>query len=386
MRILFWSERFLPVIGGVSISASRLLPALQKRGYEFVVLTLKEYSYLPEEDDYKGIPVYRFPFWNAVAKRDLSKIIELRRKVSYIKKTFAPDLVHINFLGPSVLFHFQTQDAHRAPLLVSMDSAFPNQEVGQSSLVARTLRSADWVTCVSKASLAYAREIVPEINRYSSFIYKGIKLPPEPPKPLPVKFPRLLCLGRVVKTKGFDIALTAFASIQPRFPNSRLIIAGDGPERRELEQQAKEVGVQTAVDFVGWVHPDEVPALINTATLIVIPSRSDGLPNVAKEAALMARPVVAMRVGAIPEIVVHRKTGLLVEPADASALAQAVNHLLDHPVEAKLMGQAARVNVQEVFSWESYVVACDTLYKKLQKKLNKFANVGEEKMDSQQDD
>lgn len=61
-RVLFWSERFWPTIGGVGISASKLLPALQARGYEFVVVTLKDYFDLPEEDCFKGIPVYRFPF------------------------------------------------------------------------------------------------------------------------------------------------------------------------------------------------------------------------------------------------------------------------------------------------------------------------------------
>lgn len=369
MRVLFWSERFLPVIGGVSISAAKLLPALQRRGWEFVVLTLKDCFDLPEEDDYNEIPVYRFPFWNALAERDLGKIIELRRKVSDLKKTFAPDLVHINFLGPSVLFHFQTQDTHPVPLLVSMDSAFPNHEVEQNSLVVRALTTADWVTCVSKASLAQARKLVPGIIPRSSFIYKGKKLPPFPPEPLPIEPPRLLCLGRLVRSKGYDLAISAFCLILSRFSSAHLIIAGDGPDRKELEQKATELGLQNVVDFLGWVNPDEVPALINTATVVVIPSRSDSLPNVAKEAALMARPVLATRVGGLPEVVVHRKTGLLVKPEDPSALAEAVVYLLDHPVEATLMGQSARLFVQEVFSWDHYVDAYDSLYQNLAKKI-----------------
>ncbi len=365
MRILFWSERFWPTIGGVGISASRLLPGLLPRGYEFVVVTLKENSNLPEEDDYDGIPVYRLPFWTAIATGDANQIIELRQRVTRLKKTFAPDLVHINFLGASVLFHFQTVDVHPAPLLVSMDSAFPNQEVGWDSLVGRTLRSADWVTCVSAASLAQARRLVPEITPRSSFIYKGQKVPILQPEPLPTAEPRLLCLGRLVRSKGFDLSLTAFASILPRFPKARLVIAGDGPDRPGLTRQISELGLESAVDMVGWIHPDEVPALMNTATLVVIPSRSDGLPNVAKEAALMARPVVATRVGGLPEIIVHQQTGLLVDPEDSAALAEAIVFLLDHPQESVWMGQAARARVQEVFGWDRYVEAYDALYQKL---------------------
>lgn len=62
MRILFWSERFWPSIGGTQIFAARLLPALQERGYEFAVVTLQDPPDLPPEDDYKGIPVYAFRF------------------------------------------------------------------------------------------------------------------------------------------------------------------------------------------------------------------------------------------------------------------------------------------------------------------------------------
>src|SRR5207249_4875067 len=65
-RVLYWSERFWPAIGGVGISASKLLPALRARGYEFVVVTSKDYSDLPEEDHFKGISLYRFPFWSCL--------------------------------------------------------------------------------------------------------------------------------------------------------------------------------------------------------------------------------------------------------------------------------------------------------------------------------
>ena len=89
-----------------------------------------------------------------------------------------------------------------------------------------------------------------------------------------------------------------------------------------MEQQAAKQGIGHAVEFTGWIDPEQVPALINHATLIVMPSREDSLPLVALEAARMARPVVATRVGGLPEIVVHQETGLLVEPELLSPAAQ----------------------------------------------------------------
>jgi glycogen(starch) synthase len=118
---------------------------------------------------------------------------------------------------------------------------------------------------------------------------------------------------------------------------------------------------------LGWVEPDDVPALINAATIVVIPSRNEGLPNVAKEAGLMARPVVATRVGGLPEIVRHSETGLLVEAEDSAALTEAIVFLLDHREEATEMGQRARVSIAEVFGFETYVSAFDTLYARLAK-------------------
>jgi len=173
MRVLFWSDRFWPAVGGIGTSARRLLRALRARGHKIVVVTLKEYSDLPEKDEYEGIPVYRFPFWTAIAKGDVKGMVELRRRVVDLKKSFRPDLIHINFLGPSVLFYMQTLDAQPPPLVVSLHSEFPSQWVGRESLGGRILRAADWVTCVSAASLAQVRKLVPEITPRSSFIYLG---------------------------------------------------------------------------------------------------------------------------------------------------------------------------------------------------------------------
>jgi len=86
---------------------------------------------------------------------------------------------------------------------------------------------------------------------------------------------------------------------------------------------------------------------------------------VALEAALMARPVVATRVGGLLEVVVHQQTGLLVEQEDSHGLAEAIASLLDHPETATEMGQAARQRAQKVFSWKQCVDAYDALYQKL---------------------
>jgi glycogen(starch) synthase len=169
----------------------------------------------------------------------------------------------------------------------------------------------------------------------------------------------------LVPDKGIDVAINAFSLIVNRFPHARLTIAGNGPLRSDLEQQAIRQGIGHAVDFIGWVVPDRVPSLINDYTIVLMPSRQEPFGLVALEAALMTRPVVATRVGGLSEIVVHEQTGLLVENEDSQALAESAALLLSEPEIAVQFGQAARRRAQDVFSWEQHIVGYDALYRKL---------------------
>jgi glycogen(starch) synthase len=162
------------------------------------------------------------------------------------------------------------------------------------------------------------------------------------------------------------VALSAFATVRGRFPGTRLVVAGDGPEREKLERQASALGLIDSVEFAGRVAPETAAHLIDASTLVVIPSRLEGFGLVALEAAWMARPVVATRVGGLLEVVVHEQTGLLVENENSHALAEGIALLLDNPETATKLGRAARSRAEEVFGWERHVDAYEALYRKLE--------------------
>jgi glycosyltransferase involved in cell wall biosynthesis len=359
-RVLFWTETFWPNMGGVEVLAANFLPALRQRGYEFVVVVPQSGPHRPQEDEYGGIPVYRFPF--SMAMTSIDELVRVRELVTQLKRTFRPHLIHINAVGPANFFYHLTRNMYAAPLLVTLHGAWTDQA---DSLVERTLRAADWVAGCSAAILSKGRGLVPEIASRSSVIHNGMDMPTLSPTPLPFEAPRLLCLGRLHAKKGIDVALTAFGSIVERFPRTRLLIAGDGPARSELERQANSLGLSRVVDFLGWVAPQDVPNLINASTIVLMPSRAESLPLVALEAALMARPVVGTQVGGLPEVVADQQTGLLVELDNSAALAEATAYLLAHPGIATRVGQAARRRTQKEFSWARHVDAYDTLYRKL---------------------
>jgi glycogen(starch) synthase len=117
--------------------------------------------------------------------------------------------------------------------------------------------------------------------------------------------------------------------------------------------------------LLGAVRPDDVFGLMDTATAVIVPSRREAFSLTAVEAALMERPVVGTCVGGLPEVVIHKKTGLLVKAEDSDALAESISFLLKYPALAIQMGQAGRRRAIKHFSFKRYVDAYDALYQKL---------------------
>jgi glycosyltransferase involved in cell wall biosynthesis len=146
-------------------------------------------------------------------------------------------------------------------------------------------------------------------------------------------------IGRLNRQKGVDVLLRAFARIERRHPTARLVLAGDGPDRVRLARTAKALGLRR-VDFLGW-RTDAVDILADI-DLLAMPSRWEGFGMVALEAMALAKPVVASRVSALPEIIVPGETGQLVEPDRPEELAETILSVLSDPVRAAEMGRAGR--------------------------------------------
>ena len=168
-------------------------------------------------------------------------------------------------------------------------------------------------------------------------------------------------LGRLEREKGFDLLLQAMAQLAGEARPPRLILGGDGSQREALAQQAREAGLP--VEMAGFVS--DVPAFLGQTGLFALSSRSEGLGLVLVEAMAAGRPVVATRVGGVPEVVVDGETGLLVEPGDVDALAAAIRRLLADPALAQRMGAAGRERVRALFSAERMAEQTAAVYEEL---------------------
>jgi glycogen(starch) synthase len=355
MNVLFWSETYPPSVGGVEVWGSLFVDALTARGHRVAVVCGAEPGRDAERDDGDGAArLHRFPFWQSLTGKDGARSFATRAVIARLKETFRPDVVHLSSLGPSLFYDLVTRHAWRAPTLLTLHGSL-RRGPSPGVFVRRVIAEADWVVGVSHAVLAEARELAPAVTARSSVIHHGIAPGPVGGAPPSVDPPQLVCLGRLVRDKGFDVAIDAMVPLRRLLPAVRLVVAGDGPEAPGLRDRVCRLGLGDCVAFVGAVAPADVPALLERASVIVIPSRAEGFGLVALEAAAVGRPVVATRIGGLPEVLDAEKTGLLVEPDQPAALAHAVFRLLSDPAWLRAMGDAARVRARIVFPWDACV-------------------------------
>jgi glycosyltransferase involved in cell wall biosynthesis len=171
--------------------------------------------------------------------------------------------------------------------------------------------------------------------------------------------------GRLIELKGIEYLLRAAAELRHDFPTLRVEIAGTGPERPKLEEQAQQSGLGEHVRLLGWV--EDIPALLRRWDVFVMPSLEEGLGNAALEAMAAGLPVVASSVGGLLEIVEDGTTGWLVPPRDPAALALHLRLLLSNRELRWRMGAAGYSRVRDHFSFAQMVEGFARLYEELLK-------------------
>jgi L-malate glycosyltransferase len=171
---------------------------------------------------------------------------------------------------------------------------------------------------------------------------------------------RIVTVANLRTEKAHEVLLEAAELVLRRCPDAEFVIAGDGPRRQELERLAQSRGVAARVRFMG--HADDVPALLASCDLFVLPSRSEAFPNSVLEAMATALPIVATRVGGIVELIENQRTGVLVPPDDARALGHAMLDLIQWRSHAVRLGHAARAAVEARYSWDRMISEFEHLY------------------------
>lgn len=228
------------------------------------------------------------------------------------------------------------------------------------------LAACSWAVACSASARDHLAELAPSGDTVE-LIYHGLDSRRFPP--LPAARPRrdgsgepvrILCVGRAVEKKGHDVLLDALARM-PRRLEWRLHLVGGGPLGEALRRRAARLGIGDRVFRHGPLPQEDVIAHYRAADLFVLASRigrngdRDGLPNVLVEAQSQGLACIATRVSAIPELVEHGRTGLLVAAEDPDALSAAIADLAADPERRRRMGRAAEAVVRNRFSFDAGV-------------------------------
>jgi 1,4-alpha-glucan branching enzyme len=179
----------------------------------------------------------------------------------------------------------------------------------------------------------------------------------------PAGGPILLHVGSLKGRKNLPLLLDAFADIQREFPDARLVLAGRGPEEATLQNQVKQLGIDQAVLFAGFVSEAEKLAYYRCATLFVSTSLLEGFGFAVAEAMACGCPVVATKAGSLPEVVADGKAGLLVPINDPVALADAIRIVWRDQRLAQQLAAAGVARVNALFRWENAAKRTWQLYK-----------------------
>ena len=177
---------------------------------------------------------------------------------------------------------------------------------------------------------------------------------------------RILFIGRLVYYKGVDVLLNAFSMVR----GAQLFIAGDGPLRSQLEEQAKDLGIAGNVVFLGRVDDERLKELLYDCDMFVLPSvaNSEAFGIVQIEAMACSKPVINTSLSTgVPYVSLHEQAGLTVPPGDARALGEAIQRLIDNDDERIQMGAKARKRVEECFTLKSMIESVYGLYQKILK-------------------
>jgi glycosyltransferase involved in cell wall biosynthesis len=174
----------------------------------------------------------------------------------------------------------------------------------------------------------------------------------------------ICCVAHLSLKKGQMHLINAVAMLKDRFPKLVCLLAGEGDQQSELEQQAVKLGIADRVRLLGF--RSDVMSVMNAADVVVLPSvAKEGLGLVLVEAALLEKPTIGSNAPGIDEAIQDGVTGLLVPPGDAKALADALARLLEDPDLCRKLGTAGRERSLDLFSQASMVSGFESVYREM---------------------
>jgi glycosyltransferase involved in cell wall biosynthesis len=414
-RIYIAIGTFHPLVGGAERQALLQGRALRARGYDATIVTLRHNRAWPKYDVVEGVPVVRIAGMVLGGREKLPTPV---RRLAYLLGVLILgwalwwrrqryDILHVYQLNLLILPAAFVCGLVSKPLIVTLGCADSRHQADSSNHEIASARPqqvtaprspADWQdrNCGDLEALeslgnpivrlthyllrrAQVVMVVLSLRMQQDLLARGYPLagvqvipngvdltrfrPASPGSPPARPTGLVLFVGRLAFQKGVDVLLTAWRAVQEQLPASqraRLVIVGAGPRRAQLECLRVTLGIADSVEFVG--EQSDVAAWLRRSAVAVLPSRLEGMPNALLEAMASGLPCVATRVSGSEEMIQHGVNGLLVEPEDHAALANALLAMLLDPALGDRYGCAARATIEERYSLDHIMSVYLDLY------------------------
>lgn len=378
MKVVISTDIYYPMINGVAVFSRNLAAGLSKRGHQVLVLAPStdgdfkiekdpEYDFqvarlssmrihvypdqinkVPEAKKVLGVKLPKMFYKNGL-NVSLNPSSEIRK----VLDEFQPDIIHDQTPGPVALSVFRYAKKHDIPL-VSTDHAYPDNLTQQLKLpkIAKKpinmmmnryfvsfLKRSEYATMPTEQAVA---DLIPQkrkpfkvpvealsngidLSRFAKGrankdIYEKYKIPQN--KPI------VLYVGRVDPEKSLDVLTEAFVKVHQKVTDAHFVVVGDGTARQKLETIIKKAGLTKNAHFLGRVVGNDLPQLYRTGTVFAITSKTETQSIVLMEAMASGLPCVAVKAGAVHELVKNNKNGFLCEPDDVNGVARSIEKIL----------------------------------------------------------
>ncbi len=387
MRIAITSDLYYPMTNGVAVFAHNLAKGLAQQGHEVLVIC-PSFNGRQHREKRDGVTTFylrsiRFPFYpdqiNEVPagkeflgmslprlayRHGLWITVDPYPAMKKALNKFRPDVIH-NQTAEMIAFAARRYAKKYDVPMVSTGHAYPDNITSQLKILKPIKKPLDAILRTYMASFLkhseYATmptemaidDLVPKKRKSFNVtvepLSNGVDLSKFGPKKAPAKIyrkyhlpkdkPIALYVGRVDPEKSLSNVVSAFATVLDKVPDARLVIVGDGTDRRRLVDLAQALGIEKEVIFPGRIMPPDVMEVYRTAQLFVTASETETQGIVLIEAAATGLPLVAVDAGAVRELCQNRKNGILCRPGDVNKLARAMINLFTDEELRKKYGE-----------------------------------------------
>jgi D-inositol-3-phosphate glycosyltransferase len=385
-KILIVAPYFLPYVGGTQIYVYNIAKRLKEKfGWDVCIVTSGNRGFKNfTVEEFDGLKVYRLPYWAKISNTPINPIwpfiirgIMKRENVSIVNThspvPFMADIAMLVSGNLSVVSTYHAGSMRKGKGLADFIIAFY-----EKIILGFLLRRAERIVCSSD----FVR--FKFLQRYT---YKSLTVTPavdreffRPDDNIGKTGQTILFvagLSRSEEYKGLRLLIDSFNTLKDKFPNSKLVIVGDGDMKNEYENYSRKLGLGNRIAFKGRLFGRELVNEYQKASVLVLPSleSSESFGMVLIEAMAVGLPVIGSIAGGIPMVVDHEKNGLLVRPGDSKSLSSALEKIFSNPDLSRDFGANGLKKAKDCYDWDIQTEKYDKLFESVLEKKPSIAQI-----------